>query len=155
MSDRAVAPVLASALLVVIVVSMSVAVGATALSITAPEPVPSASVSMTVDAGDLQRIAITLERGEPLDVDDLTLEIAIDGEPLAHQPPVPFFQTTGFRPGPTGPFNYGSNGVWEVGETGSFRLDGSNEPSLTSGSRVELRIFLDGTVVASAETRAR
>jgi len=87
-------------------------------------------------------IALTHEAGAPLRLARVRLVVAIDGKPLAHQPPVPFFAASGFGGGPTGPFNVASDGVWSVGETGSFRIAGTNDPQLEPGRTVSVAIYV-------------
>jgi flagellin-like protein len=98
------------------------------------------SLSVTGD-----RVALGYERGPPMRVADLRLDVSVDGEPLAHQPPVPFFSARGFRPGPTGPFNVGSDGVWTAGETGSVVVAGTNRPRLGPGRTVTVRLYERGS----------
>jgi flagellin-like protein len=98
------------------------------------------SLSVTGD-----RVALGYERGPPMRVADLRLRVAVDGDPLAHQPPVPFFSARGFRPGPTGPFNVGSDGVWSAGETGSVDVAGTNRPRIGPGRTVTVRLYERGS----------
>ncbi|WP_418284355.1 type IV pilin [Halorubrum sp. DTA46] len=113
------------------------------------EPAPSASLSLSaVD----DRIAIDHRGGDALDADELTVRVRVDGEPLARQPSVPFFSTAGFRPGPTGPFNAASDDRWRVGETASFRVAGTNDPTLAPGRTVTVSISVDDRPVATLET---
>jgi FlaG/FlaF family flagellin (archaellin) len=54
---------------------------------------PRASLSLSV-AGDT--LTLTHRGGDALDVTALRLVVTVDGGPLTHQPPVPFFSTRGF-----------------------------------------------------------
>jgi hypothetical protein len=114
----------------------STVAGSDARDTARPGPV---AVSLRVD-GDT--VALTHEAGEPLRLARVRLVVEIDGEPLAHQPPVPFFAAAGFGGGPTGPFNVASDGVWSVGETGSFRIAGTNDPQLEPGRTVSVTIYV-------------
>jgi len=149
---RASAPVIGVVvlLLVGIVLGGVVAAGAEAVA-TATGDVTTGS-----DAGDTARpgpvalslhlhgdtVALTHEAGAPLRLARVRLVVEINGEPLAHQPPVPFFAASGFGGGPTGPFNVASDGVWSVGETGSFRIAGTNGPQLEPGRTVSVTIYV-------------
>jgi hypothetical protein len=86
-------------------------------------------------------IAVTHVAGPDLRMSRVRLVIAVDGTPLAHQPPVPFFAAEGFRGGPTGPFNVASDGTWTAGETGSVRIAGTNDPEPTPGRTVSVTIY--------------
>lgn len=161
MTDRALAPVVGTLLLVGVVLATAavVAAGAGALAAagpggtadTRPSPPPADAtapangpVAFSLSAsGD--RVAVTYERGPPVPVADLRLRISVAGEPLTHQPPVPFFSARGFRSGPTGPFNVGSDGVWSAGETGAVTVAGTNDPSLAPGRTVTVRLFRAGS----------
>ncbi|MDQ2054923.1 type IV pilin [Halobellus sp. H-GB7] len=113
-----------------------VAAGSDARDTARPSPV---AVSLYVD-GDT--VALTHEAGAPLRLARVRLVVEINGEPLAHQPPVPFFAASGFGGGPTGPFNVASDGVWAVGETGSFRIAGTNDPQLEPGRTVSVTVYV-------------
>ncbi|WP_144905195.1 type IV pilin [Halobellus captivus] len=91
---------------------------------------------------DGDTVALTHEVGPSLSLSDVRLVVAVDGERLRHQPPVPFFAATGFRGGPTGPFNLASDGVWSAGETGSFRVAATNAPRLHPGRTVSVTVYV-------------
>ena len=147
-SDRALAPV-AGVLLLAITVVLAGSVATAAIGGVPASPAPTASLSLSaVD----DRITVTHRGGDALDTGELSVRIRVDGEPLARQPPVPFFSAAGFRPGPTGPFNAASGDRWRVGESASFRVAGTNDPALTPGSTVAVDVAVDGTRVASLET---
>lgn len=113
------------------------------------EPTPTATFSVSASN---DRIALVHEGGDALDTEALTLRISVDGEPLAHQPEIPFFSQRGFRPGPTGPFNVASDSTWTVGERASLAVAGSNQPALESGATVEVRIISGETELARLST---
>lgn len=87
-------------------------------------------------------------------MDSLAVRISVDGESLAHQPPVPFFSASGFRPGPTGPFNAAADPRWTVGETATLKLAGTNDPTIEPGATVTVRVFDGDTPVAALEATA-
>lgn len=114
---------------------------------------PTAPVALDlVVTGDTFRF--THEHGEPLDVRTLTMTVEVDGEPLAEQPPIPFFSAAGFSPGPTGPFNTAADPEWNVGETASFTVAGTNAPEINPGSTISVRLHRDGMTVLTVETTA-
>jgi len=150
--SRAVSPVVGTLLLAAITVIAATAIGAVATT----DPgavVPTARLSVAADA-DADRIALTHESGDTLDVDDLSVRIRLDGEPLDRQPPVPFFAAPGFESGPSGPFNSASDDEWTAGETAGLRVASTNDPGLSPGTRVEVTVTTDAGTVATVGTRA-
>jgi hypothetical protein len=135
MADRTVGP---TALLVALV--LGIAVGGVALA-TLPATPSVAAATLSVD-GD--RIVLEHRAGDPLDVTRLDVIVRVDGDPLARQPPVPFFSARGFRPGPTGPFNAASDGRWEPGERASIRVASTNRPRPRAGDRVTVELRYRG-----------
>jgi len=133
---------------VVCAVVVGTAVAAVGLGILPAAPAV-AGATLTVD-GD--RLVLTHRAGEPVDVRRLDVVVRVDGDPLRHQPPVPFFSAQGFRPGPTGPFNAAADPTWEVGERASVRLASTNRPQVVAGARVAVTLRYDGRrlVVLSA-----
>lgn len=129
-------------------VVVGTAVAAVGLGILPAAPAVTGA-TLTVD-GD--RLVLTHRAGEPVDVRRLDVVVRIDGDPLRHQPPVPFFSAQGFRPGPTGPFNAAADPTWEVGERASVRLASTNRPQVVAGARVTVTLRYDGRrlVVLSA-----
>jgi Protein of unknown function (DUF1628). len=134
-----------------VILGATVAGGLTGLSERA-EPTPTAAVSLSVDD---ETLTLTHDHGDPLDVRSLRMVVAVDNEPLRHQPPVPFFSASGFDPGPTGPFNTASDPEWTVGESASLTLAGTNSPSIEPGSTVSVELYQDDTRIVTAETTAR
>lgn len=155
-SRRALAPV-GAVLLLAVAVALAGAVGAAALSVRPPEPPPRAALSAeatpgtAVDPGG--EVTVVHRGGDALAVDRLRVRVRVDGEPIARQPPVPFFSARGFESGPTGPFNRGWRGPWTAGTAATLELAGTNTP-IEAGSAVEVRIYADGALVAALETRA-
>ncbi|WP_262488559.1 type IV pilin N-terminal domain-containing protein [Halorubrum aquaticum] len=140
--------------MLLVAMTVVLAVGVTAATTIDPpaEPAPTAMVSMEVE-GD--RITLTHDGGDPIAVDDLSVRVSVNGEPLARQPPVPFFSAAGFRPGPTGAFNAASDDEWVVGGSASFRIAGTNDPHVAPGDRVEVRLAVRERPVATLEATAR
>lgn len=150
---RAVSPVVGTVALVAVVVVLAAAVGTAALGVATPEPAPTASVGVV--ATDDGRVTLTHRGGATLSAAALRVRIAVDGEPLAHQPPVPFVGAPGYRGAPTGPFNAASDGTWTAGERATVRVAGTNAPALTAGARLTVRLWSDGGPVARATTTVR
>ena len=150
MSDRATSPVLGIVLLLAVTVALAGAVGSVALESTAPSAAPRAVIDLRVDAG-ADRLTFVHRGGDAIDVGDLTIRVCIGGTPLDAQPPVPFFSASGFRPGPTGPFNSATDRRWEVGETASVSVAGTNDPTIAPGSTVSVTLSVNGSVVAEVE----
>ncbi|MDB2236295.1 type IV pilin [Halorubrum ezzemoulense] len=141
------APV-AGVLLIAITVVLAGGVAAAALDGPSATVPPSAVLSLS--ATD-DRIAIDHRGGDPIDVSAVTIRVSIDGEPLDEQPPLPFFSAAGFHPGPTGPFNAAGDDTLRVGETATFRVADTNDPTLEPGRTVTVDITADGQPVASLE----
>ena len=151
---RGLSPVFATVLLVGITVVGAAVVGTLAFGQAAAldrEP-PRAAFSLAA-TGD--RISLVHEQGDAVAVGPLRLTIAVDGEALAHQPPVPFFAARGFRGGPTGPFNPSESGRWTAGETASLRVAETNTPALEPGSKVTVGLFHQETRIASLTTQVQ
>lgn len=151
-TTRGLAPVVGVALLVALtVVLAALAAGAVfAVDADPDDPSPRASLSLSVD-GD--RLVFVHRGGDSLDVRRLRLAVAVDGDPLAHQPPVPFFSARGFRAGPTGPFNRASDPHWTAGETATLQVAGTNRPALAAGGVVTVRVFSGDAMVATLSAR--
>lgn len=145
-SDRGIAPI-AGVLLLAITVVLAGGVVATVIG-APPEPAPTAILSLSVTD---DQIAISHRGGDSLDVTALTVRVRIDGEPLARQPSLPFFSAAGFRPGPSGAFNAASANTLRSGDTATFRIAGTNNPTLEPGRTVAVEVSVDGQSVASLE----
>lgn len=151
--ERATTPVVGVVLLVAITVVAAGAVGLAATATTAESP-PVASVGVSADAAQ-NEITVSHRGGDTLDVSELTVHVTVEGDPLAEQPPVPFFAASGFRSGPTGPFNPASPDEFGAGDTASFRLASTNDPLLSPGDQVTVEIRTDVGVVARTTTVAQ
>lgn len=149
---RAYAPVAAVLLVAITVVA---AAGVFAFVPSLPGEPPERRGVAAEATGD-GTIALTLLSGPPVDPDSLDVRVAVDGQPLARQPPVPFFAAPGFVSGPTGSFNAASDADWSVGATATFRVAATNDPVPAVGEtvRVELRVRrqLIGVVETTVET---
>lgn len=152
MAHRALAPVIGTTLLIAIVLVLSVVVAMAALAYSPVEPTPTATVSATVSSGTVELVH---EGGESLDVRTLTIWIEVDDQPLQHQPPIPFFAATGYAPGPDGPFNSASDPMWTAGQSASFTIASTNEPTIGPGSSVTIRISSPTGTITVIETTAR
>ena len=150
---RALSPVLGTVLLVAITVTLAGTVGFVVFDDTAVEPTSRATFSLDADAA-ADRIVLTHEGGDALSTTDLTIRVSVDGDPLDHQPPVPFFASTGFHGGPIGPFNSATDPEWSAGERAGVELASTNAPLLEGGSTVEVTISSEGAVIARLETVA-
>ena len=149
---RAVSPAVGVVVLVSVTVVLAATVAAALPASLAAGP-PVARLALAADAGP-DRVALTHRGGDPLNVTHLAVTVRIEGEPLARQPPVPFFAANGFAGGPTGPFNRAADPDWTAGETASVRLAATNRPGMAPGDRVTVRLSTDRGVVATLETRA-
>ena len=151
--SRAVAPVVGVLAMVLVTVTLALVVG-TALPSPDLEESPSARLSVAAIASE-DRIALTHEGGDTLDVSAMNLTVRVDGTPLAEQPPVPFFAADGFESGPTGPFNSRSPDDWRAGETAGIRLAATNGPSVTAGDPVTVTVTAANAVVYRETVTAR
>lgn len=126
--------------------------GAMMLSHSPESATPRTALVLTTDS-TTQTITLTHKSGTDLDPETLRLKIAVDGEPIAHQPPIPFFAATGFIGGPIGPFNSAYEGNWTAGQSASLRLASTNS-QFRPGTVVSIRLYTDDQLIASLETRA-
>ena len=151
--ERSVTPVVATILLTLLVVALAATVVLGVGSIDGPDRSPTAALELSADSTD-NEIRLIHVGGDPIDVETVELTIRIEDEPLSIQPTVPFFQIDGFLPGPTGPFNEQASSTWREGESASLRIANTNDPLIDPGDRVSVTIEVDGSLVASLETRA-
>ena len=154
MSRRAVAPVVGVSLILAITVLLAALVGAFAIGLGGQsDNAPEAAITARTEPGAYgnPKVVLTHMGGDELDVRDLTVRVFVDGEPLEHQPDVPFFSQTGFNGGPEGPFNANSaDKIWTAGEGASLTIAGSNSPQPAAGSHIAVRIYADDEAVATA-----
>lgn len=150
---RALSPVVGVVLLAAVTVAVAATVGAAALSLDPGAAPPTAALAVSADAAE-DRVTLVHRGGDPLAVGSLSLRIEVDGEPLRHQPPVPFVGAPGFEDAPTGPFNAASDDEWTTGERASLQLATTNEPTLSPGATVELRVSANDARIATLRTTA-
>lgn len=140
---------------VAVVVALTVAVAAGGVAVgTLPDPAPRAALALRADAAT-DGLLLSHRGGDALDARAFDLRITVDGRPLRHQPPTPFFAARGFRSGPTGPLNVESDPRWTAGERARLRLAATNAPLLDPGDRVTVTVLVDERRVARASARAR
>lgn len=136
-SNRGVAPAVGVVLLVMIAAVMAASVMAIAVDADTPS---TSTVVIDVEADTSGELRFVHRGGSSLDPDVLSLFVSVDGQPLAYQPPIPFFSATGFVSAPTGPFNSATGGEWQAGELASFRIASTNDPDLTEGGTVRVEL---------------
>jgi len=149
---RAIGSPLAAVLLIAVTVALA---GVLAVNVGgwSPEAGPDAAIEMSVD-GDTGAVVLEHVAGDPIDVEELSVVVSVDGEELTHQPPVPFAGAEGFYGTPDGPFNVETDDEWTVGERTTFRVAGTNEPTIEPGSDVVVALTVDGRTVARLEATA-
>ncbi len=151
MPDRAIAPAIGVVLLVAITVTLAGVVLAMGLTVS-----PGSAQTATVE-GSLNHTAnaITLVHtgGDPIDLEEADIRISVDGTPLTHQPPVPYWNPDGFQGFPSGPFNPSSENTWESGERGTIRLDTDNEPLPNANATVEVAVIGEAGPIARTTIR--
>ncbi|WP_254864040.1 type IV pilin [Halovivax gelatinilyticus] len=150
---RSIAPVVGVVLLLALTVCLGGVVAIAVTSIDPGEPPPRAAIELTVES-DSGVIELEHRHGDSLDVRDLDVHVAVEGESLTYQPPVPFFAADGFRGGPTGPFNAEADPRWRAGQTAGVRVASTNAPSIEAGDRVVVTMTTNGAVIARLETTA-
>jgi archaeal type IV pilus assembly protein PilA len=150
---RALAPLVGVLLLLAVTVALAtvVAIGASSFS-TGPAPT-TAAIDLAVDS-ESGTLAFDHIAGESIDVDALTVTVAIDEEPLSTQPPVPFVGADGFSGAPTGPFNAQSDQNWTSGDQATVTLASTNEPQIESGDAVTVTLAVDGQRLSTLEETA-
>mgnify|MGYP006294218953 CR=1 FL=1 len=151
--SRGISPVVGTVLVVAITVTLAAVLAAGVTGLGTPDPTPTAAFSASADA-EADRVTVTHEGGDAVVPATLSVEITVDGEPLATQPPVPFFAAAGFRSGPTGPFNSATDDPWTAGETAGLRLASTNSPLLDPGDTVEVTLTYDRGTLATVEASA-
>jgi FlaG/FlaF family flagellin (archaellin) len=149
MAARAASSVVGVVLLTAVTVLAASAVGA-AVVVEPPERPPLAAFDLAADPSG--EVRLTHAGGDPVDPERLDLHVRVDGEPLAEQPPIPFFAASGFESGPTGAFNSATDSEWRAGEVATFRLAETNEPGVEPGATVEVRLSVDGQRIATLGT---
>lgn len=147
---RGVSPVVGVVLLVALSVVLAGSLAAAALSLSPPTPETPVAIEASADASG--RVTLQHHGGRPLSVSALQIRLTVDGDPLRHQPPVPFVGAPGFRGAPTGPFNAASDDTWSVGERAAVVVAGTNRPTLDAGDRLLVTLTEAGRRIAVVET---
>lgn len=150
--DRGISPVVGIVALLVLTVGLAaivVGVGALSLESTAP----TTAFDLSVD-GETEAITIEHLGGDPIDVTELSVTVAIDDEELTSQPPVPFVGASGFDGAPTGPFNAATDSEWRAGERATVVVADTNEPTIDTGDAVTVTLVVDDARVAVLEATA-
>ncbi|MBZ6495580.1 type IV pilin N-terminal domain-containing protein [Natrinema longum] len=129
-----------------------VAVGVGAWSLEAPGP--TAAFELSAD-GDRSSITIEHVAGESVDVEALSVTIAINGTELTEQPPVPFVGASGFDGSPGGPFNREADPEWTAGERASVSVAETNSPTPETDDSITVSLDVDGRRIAELETTVR
>ncbi|ELY53617.1 type IV pilin N-terminal domain-containing protein [Natronolimnohabitans innermongolicus] len=152
---RAISPVIGAIALLAIVVATAatVAVGLGYVGDSLVDPGPNAAFDLEADA-DRSTLAIEHVAGDDIDVESLAVYIAVDGERLEHQPPVPFVGAEGFNGTPSGAFNPETDSEWRVGETVRLQVAENNDPEIRAGETVSVTLAVDDSVVAELEETA-
>ena len=151
--SRGLSPVVGTVLLVIVAVGLAGIAGAVAFGSDTAESTPRVHFTISAEA-DGDRITITHDGGDTVSTEELTFRIEVDGQPLAQQPPIPFFAAEGFASGPTGPFNPAADPTWTAGESASVALASTNAPLLDPGATVSVTISTNQGTVAQLETNA-
>lgn len=150
---RGVSTPVASVLLVALTVILAGVVAA-GLGTWSPDSTgPTAAFELSVD-GETGEVTLEHVAGDPVDVGELSLTVEVDGEPLAHQPPVPFVGADGYDGSPRGPFNAATDSEWTVGERAGFRVAGTNTPTIEPGREVTVTLVVEGQTIAKLEETA-
>ncbi|WP_226480762.1 type IV pilin [Natrinema amylolyticum] len=151
--ERAVSPIIGVVLLLALTVALAavVAVGAGALSLESPGP--TATFALSAD-GDRSAIEIEHVAGDRIDVESLSVTIAVNGRELSEQPPVPFVGASGFDGTPDGPFNSRADSDWSTGERAGLSVADTNAPTLAAGDSVTVTLAVDGRRIGELETTA-
>lgn len=151
MSPRGLSPVIGVVSLLAVTVVLSAVVGLSAPAATISEPTVASFEGSAEPNGEIR---LTHRAGDSINLDKLGVRIRINDEPLAEQPPVPFFSAPGFESAPGGAFNSASSDHWDVGEIASLRVAGTNTPSISAGDSVTVQLYVDGNSVAAVEMTA-
>lgn len=152
---RAVSPVVGTVWLLALVVVLAGTVAGGLLPVTGmTSSVPEkAAIELSADAST-NELTVVHRSGPPLSIEELTMEIVIDDQPLTQQPPVPFFSADGFVSGPQGAFNPAGDTTLRPGGRATVQIATTNTPELTAGCTVRVTFYDDETPVATAETTA-
>lgn len=150
---RALSPAIGTILLIAITVALAgVVLLLTYGGTPAQGPPPRASFDLSASASD-RTVVIEHGGGDPVDVSALEVIIQIDGEPIPHQPPVPFESEAGFR-AHWGPFHEWADQEWTPGTEAGLELSAANGAALEPGVPVSVDLVVEESTVARLETTA-
>ncbi|MFQ3283360.1 MAG: flagellin-like protein [Natronomonas sp.] len=151
MASRGVSPLVGVLCLLVVTVALAATVVVTVPVGSVPEHTVATFDAAADPTGEIR---VTHTGGDVIDPETLDIRIRVEGEPLAEQPPVPFFSARGFESAPTGAFNSAAATAWRAGETASFRTAGTNAPPIDPGDTVTIRLYADDYNIAELEVTA-
>ncbi|WP_408956945.1 type IV pilin N-terminal domain-containing protein [Natrinema sp. 74] len=150
---RAVSPIVGVLVLLALTVCLAVVVAIGVSGISLESAGPTATFELAAD-GNRSTIAINHVAGDSIDVESLSVTIAVNGTELSRQPPVPFVGARGFDGSPGGPFNARADPEWTPGERVGLSIAGTNSPRVSVGDSVTVSLAVDGKRVARLETTA-
>ncbi|MGQ3411483.1 type IV pilin [Natrinema sp. LN54] len=150
---RAISPIIGVLLLVALTVCLAAVIAVGVGAWTLESPGSTATFELSAD-GDQSSISIEHVAGDAVDVEALSVTVAVNGTELAEQPPVPYAGASGFNGTPEGPFNSGADSEWTVGERASLSVADTNSPPLARGDSVTVTLAIDGRRVATLEATA-
>ncbi|QSX01134.1 type IV pilin [Haloterrigena alkaliphila] len=152
--QRGISPVVGLIALVALTVCLAAAVAVGVGTVSLEASGPTAAFDLTAN-GTESSIVVEHRSGDPIDVSALSVTIAVNGERLDEQPPVPFVGARGFDGTPDGPFNARADSEWRAGERAGIVVAGTNDPEIDSGDTITVTLAVDGYRVAALETTAR
>lgn len=148
---RALAPLVGVLALLTITIALAAVVAVGASSISTGSVAPTAAFELAVDGATIE---IRHLSGDAIDVESLSMTIAVEGTELSHQPPVPFVGAAGFDGPPTGPLNPESDSEWRSGESARLTVAGTNSPTIERGDAIEVELVADDHRIGTLETTA-
>ncbi|WP_306053792.1 type IV pilin N-terminal domain-containing protein [Natronococcus wangiae] len=151
---RGIAPLVGIVLLVGVTVALAATVVAIGANTWTVEPTHTTADFELAADGERGTITIEYVHGDAIAVDDLSVTVAVNGDSLSKQPPVPFVEADGFAGAPRGPFNAASDRTWTPGERAEITIAGTNEPQIESNDSITVTLAADDRRVASLETTA-
>ncbi|WP_254762159.1 type IV pilin [Natrinema marinum] len=151
--NRAVSPIVGVLVLLALTVCLAVVVAVGVSGMGLESAGPTGSFDLSAD-GDRSKIVIDHVAGDAIDVEALSVTIAVNGTELAQQPPVPFVGASGFDGTPDGPFNARADPEWSPGERAGLSVAGTNSPQFATGDSVTVTLAVDGRQIARLETTA-
>lgn len=151
---RGVSPVVGVVALIALTVCLGAVVAAGVGSWSIESGAPTAAFDLAADAST-STITIEYVAGDAIDVEALSVTVAVDGTDLASQPPVPFVGADGFDGAPSGPFNAKADRTWRSGTTAGIAVAETNSPEIERGDPVTVTLVVDDRRIATVETTAQ